>query len=57
MFWGIPEWALGVAKDEPRLGEMDDLQRRLADVEERLNFAERLLSQQRDAQRLGSSNK
>ena len=84
MFWGIPEWALGVAiiilatgigkaisarftppaparerkgKDEGSIGEVQDLQRRLADVEERLDFAERLLSQQRDAQRLGSSNK
>jgi len=45
----------GVEEVEARLGELDDLQRRLADVEERLDFAERLLSQQRDAQRLGPS--
>ena len=35
-----PEW-------EDRLAEMDGLDRRLAEVEERLDFAERLLAQQR----------
>lgn len=42
---------------EARLADLDDVQRRLADVEERLDFAERMLSQQRDAQRLGSPQK
>jgi hypothetical protein len=39
----------------PTAESLDDLQRRLADVEERLDFAERLLAQQREAERLGSS--
>ena len=33
---------------------VDSLQQRLGDVEERLDFAERLLAKQRDADRLGS---
>ena len=37
-----------------RLGQIDDLQRRLAEVEERLDFAERLLTKERDAERLAS---
>jgi hypothetical protein len=37
-----------------RVGEVDDLQRRLTEVEERLDFAERLLTKQRDADRLAS---
>jgi len=47
----------GLEDVEARLNELDDLQRRLADVEERLDFAERMLSQQRDAQRLSSPQK
>ena len=47
----------GVEEIEGRLSELDDLQRRLADVEERLDFAERMLSQQKDAQRLGPSQR
>ena len=35
-----------------RVGEVDDLARRLAEVEERLDVAERLLAQQRDATRV-----
>lgn len=104
MFFGIPEWAIGVAiiilagsigkvmiarftppgqlrgrkgskhemaatvedlkgklggidNVEERLDELDDVQRRLADLEERLDFAERMLSQQRESQRLGPSQK
>jgi biopolymer transport protein ExbB/TolQ len=107
MFFGIPEWALGVgviiiavsiakslsfaiapgrheervrgrkaslreltqAMDEMRgkvggtedlqrrLEEMEDVQRRLSEVEERLDFAERLLTKQREAERLPSEQK
>jgi hypothetical protein len=32
-----------------RLGELDDMSRRVAELEERVDFAERLLAQQRDA--------
>jgi hypothetical protein len=35
-----------------RLGELDTVQTRLAELEERLDFAERLLAQQRDAERI-----
>lgn len=35
-----------------RLGEMDQLQHRVAELEERLDFTERLLAQQREAARL-----
>ncbi len=109
MFWGIPDWALGVgviiiagsvaralsfaispgrheererlrgrkaslrdltqAVDEirgkvgnpdelqQRLVELEDVQRRLSEVEERLDFAERLLTKQRDVERLPSDKK
>jgi hypothetical protein len=44
---------LGGTEDvETRLGELEDVQRRLADVEERLDFAERMLAKQRDAERI-----
>jgi hypothetical protein len=45
---------LGGSSDEVqrKLGELEDVQRRLAEVEERLDFAERLLTKQRDAERL-----
>jgi hypothetical protein len=32
-----------------RLSELDDMSRRVAELEERVDFAERLLAQQRDA--------
>jgi hypothetical protein len=32
-----------------RLAELDDMSRRVAELEERVDFAERLLAQQRDA--------
>lgn len=53
----IKEKLGGVEEVEARLGELDDLQRRLADVEERLDFTERMLSQQRESQRLGPPQK
>jgi hypothetical protein len=42
---------------QQRLDEMADVQRRLSEVEERLDFAERLLTKQRDAERLPSERK
>ena len=38
---------------ERRVGELEAGQRRVAELEERLDFAERLLAQQRDAPRVG----
>jgi len=35
-----------------RLDALEDVQRRLADVEERLDFAERMLAKQRDVERI-----
>src|SRR6184192_1182995 len=35
-----------------RLGELEDVQRRLGELEERVDFAERLLTKQRDGERL-----
>jgi hypothetical protein len=35
-----------------RLAELEDVQRRLGELEERVDFAERLLAKQRDADRL-----
>jgi hypothetical protein len=37
---------------EARLDSLEDVQRRLADVEERLDFAERMLAKQRDVERI-----
>jgi hypothetical protein len=37
--------------------ELEDVHRRLAELEERLDFAERLLTQQREAERLSSPQK
>jgi len=42
---------------QQRLDELEDVQRRLAEVEERLDFAERLLTKQRDVERLPSEQK
>src|SRR5256886_6787715 len=39
---------------QTRLDSLEDMQRRLADVEERLDFAERMLAKQRDAERIRS---
>jgi hypothetical protein len=35
-----------------RAGELENMQRRIAELEERLDFAERLLAQRRDAERV-----
>ena len=35
-----------------RLGEVEEMQRRLGEIEERLDFAERLLTKQREAERI-----
>jgi hypothetical protein len=40
------------AAPESVLAEVDDLKRRLSEVEERLDFAERLLARERDPDRL-----
>ncbi len=40
-----------------RMDELEDVQRRLSEVEERLDFAERLLTKQRDVERLPSERK
>ena len=37
---------------QSRLDALEDVQRRLADVEERLDFAERMLAKQRNAERI-----
>jgi len=42
----------GTEDVEARLDALEDVQRRLADVEERLDFAERILAKQRDAERI-----
>ena len=36
-----------------RLAELDDVKQRLGELEERVDFAERLLARQREAERLG----
>ena len=36
-----------------RLGELDQLKERVGELEERVDFAERLLGKQREGQRLG----
>jgi len=41
----IPVWAVGV-------GFFDDMRQRLAEVEERPDFVERLLTKQREAERI-----
>ena len=46
----------GAASSE-QAGVMDDLQRRVAELEERLDFAERLLAQHRDAAQLNPPNR
>jgi hypothetical protein len=42
-----------VAELERRVGELEAGQQRVAELEERLDFAERLLARERDVQRLG----
>jgi hypothetical protein len=43
---------VGGGEVERLLGEVDELKRRLAEAEERLDFTERLLAKDRDGQRL-----
>jgi hypothetical protein len=50
----LPDRPSEIDEIQERLGQIDDLQRRLAEVEERLDFAERLLTKQSDADRLAS---
>ena len=40
---------------QTRLGELDQVKERIGELEERLDFTERLLASQRDAPRLGPS--
>jgi tetrahydromethanopterin S-methyltransferase subunit G len=40
---------------EARLGELDQLKQRMSELEERVDFAERLLAKQREGLRLGPS--
>lgn len=46
---GAPEMPEGV---QARLDELDEVKRRVSELEERVDFAERLLAQQREGQRL-----
>jgi len=46
------EVAEALEEVEARLGELDDLRKRLGEVEERLDFAERLLTKQRETERI-----
>jgi len=39
-----------------RLGELEDVQRRLGELEERVDFTERLLTKQREGERLAPPN-
>ena len=39
-----------------RLAELEDVQRRLGELEERMDFAERLLTKQREGERLAPPN-
>ncbi len=59
-----PEYRRRRLKGEPlqasddvqgRLAELDDVKRRLGELEERVDFAERLLAKQREPERLGPS--
>src|SRR2546430_9475071 len=46
------EVAEALEEVEAHLGELDDMRKRLAEVEERLDFAERLLPKHREAERI-----
>ncbi len=66
----IPAWAIGVGfiilagslglgeveELRSRLAELEDVQRRLGELEERMDFAERLLTKQREGERLAPPN-
>jgi len=49
----LADEAQRVEELERRVGELEAGQRRVAELEERVDFAERLLAQQRDAPRVG----
>lgn len=49
----LADEARRVEELERRVGELEAGQRRVAELEERVDFAERLLAQQRDAPRVG----
>jgi hypothetical protein len=50
---GSPALAAEVEQLRVRVSEVETLQHRVAELEERLDFAERLLSQRREPERLG----
>ncbi len=52
-FMDPTEHAQALEDVESRLLELDQLKQRVNELEERLDFAERMLAAQRDAQRLG----
>jgi hypothetical protein len=43
----------GVESEQVRLGQLDQLQERIGELEERVDFAERILAKQREGERLG----
>lgn len=57
----LENWGPGATRREPerlgeleaRLGQLEETQARVAELEERLDFAERLLAQQKESARLG----
>ena len=60
--WGLSRGRMLMGMTPPgESGEhaatLDDLQRRVAELEERLDFAERLLAQQKDAAQLNPPNR
>lgn len=58
---GLGRTVIGVSLPGAESGEhaavVDDLQRRVAELEERLDFAERMLAQHRDAAQLNPPNR
>jgi Tfp pilus assembly protein PilO len=48
-----PERGQTLGDVQVRFGELDQLKQRVSELEERVDFAERLLAQQREGQRLG----
>ncbi len=52
-FMDPTEHAQALEDVQGRLLELDQLKQRVSELEERLDFAERMLASQRDAQRLG----
>ncbi len=49
---GVRDQAAGRAADPELRAEVDEMQRRLTELEERLDFTERLLAKHRDSERL-----